>query len=305
MKPRTHDAAKGKWKGILLQLGFEAKALTGKQGPCPMCGGKDRFTFDNQGGEGSYICRGCGSGGNGWSLLKAWKGWDFREAAAEVDKVLGNVTRADPVKRQRPIEDLKALAISLWNGAEKLAPDDLVCRYLALRGCPMPTRRAVLRFARLCPVPQETGGRLAMLALVHDAEGEPVTVHRTFLRPDGGKADMENPRALMPGELPDGSAVRLATHGEMLGIAEGIETALKAGDRFKVPTWAALTAGNMAKWVPPQGVKQVVIFGDCDMSFTGQAAAYALAKRLKVKGYEVRVEIPPRIGTDWADEEAA
>ena len=31
-------------------------------GTCPMCGGKDRFRFDDKGGRGTWICSQCGAG---------------------------------------------------------------------------------------------------------------------------------------------------------------------------------------------------------------------------------------------------
>jgi putative DNA primase/helicase len=57
----------------------------------------------------------------------------------------------------------------------------------------------------------------------------------------------------------------------------------------------------MASWEPPEGVREVVVFGDSDRSFTGQAAAYQLAKRLRNMGIEVDVRIPDGVDIDWAD----
>jgi putative DNA primase/helicase len=47
------DAATGQWPSILSRLGIEVPDGPKKHGPCPACGGKDRFRFDDQGGEGS------------------------------------------------------------------------------------------------------------------------------------------------------------------------------------------------------------------------------------------------------------
>ncbi len=63
------DRALGRWRGILPALGVPAKALSNRHGPCPMCGGKDRFRFDDKGGRGTWICSQCGAG-DGIELVK-------------------------------------------------------------------------------------------------------------------------------------------------------------------------------------------------------------------------------------------
>lgn len=105
----------------------------------------------------------------------------------------------------------------------------------------------------------------------------------------------------MPGKVPDGSAIRLCPPAERLGIAEGIETALAAARLFNMPVWAATNATMLAKWQPPDCAREIIVFGDADPAFGGQAAAYSLAHRLAVRDRTVRVELPPQIGTDWAD----
>jgi putative DNA primase/helicase len=54
------DRAKGRWRNILPSLGIPSKALTNRHGPYPMCGGKDRFRFDDKGGRGTWFCSQCG-----------------------------------------------------------------------------------------------------------------------------------------------------------------------------------------------------------------------------------------------------
>lgn len=300
MRVSTKDAARGKWKGILATLGINPSHLSGKHGPCPMCGGKDRFRFDNKGGDGTYYCSQCGSG-NGFDLLRGVNNWDFRTAAAEVDRIVGNISAEAPAK-QLTDEQRSDMLNRLWKSGAPIRSDNPASRYIGSRGLYLPQNADCLRYAARCPVPGG-GFATAMLALVSGPDGKPVNIHRTFVRPDGsGKAEMDEPRALMPGRIPDGAAIRLASiHGERLGIAEGIETALAAGERFKIPTWAAINSTILAKWIPPAGVTEVVIFGDNDPKYGGAAAAYALAHRLAVKGLSVEVRIPDAIGTDWAD----
>jgi putative DNA primase/helicase len=72
------------------------------------------------------------------------------------------------------------------------------------------------------------------------------------------------------------------------------------------PVWATVSATNMEKVWIPDTVKSICIYADNDASFTGQAAAFALAKRLKQDDRrtgprEVKVFVPQNTGTDFAD----
>lgn len=299
---KTADAARGKWRGILLSLGIDQKFLTGKHGPCPMCEGRDRFRWDNFGGNGGWICNQCGSG-DGFKLAMALKGWDFQACAKAVDDVVGNVTETDkaPTRdKDRERDNMRRLYVE----SSPIRPDDPAGRYLKSRVALPASLPACLRFGQYVPAP---GGATypALLAVVSSVDGAAINMHRTFLGPKG-KAEIATPRAMMPGEHPEGSAVRLfPVIGEKLGIAEGIETAFGAAARFSMPVWSALNSTALAKWTPPPTVTEVVIFGDNDPKFGGQKAAYALAHRLAIKGITVRVEIPPVMGKDWADADCA
>ena len=294
---KTLEAAQGKWKGILLQLGVERKHLTGSHAPCPLCGGEDRFRFDNKHGNGSSICNQCGAN-TGMQLLQKVNGWDFRTAAAEVDKVLGNV-QADTVKPAMDDEKRRAMLNALWRAGRPIERDDPAGWYLTSRIGAGWQDCSDLRYVEQCPSPDGVK-RPAMIALVRDAEGNPVNIHRTFLHDEGRKADMDNPRAMMPGSIPPGSAVRLFSASQTLGICEGIETAYAAARLFSVPVWSAINSTMLAKWEPPAMVERVMVFGDNDRAFGGQSAAYALAHRLSRK-CAVEVHIPKRQGADWAD----
>jgi len=51
-------------------------------GPCPGCGGRDRFRVwpAAKGGEGSYWCRGCGKGGDVVQFFVDFRGYPYRQA---------------------------------------------------------------------------------------------------------------------------------------------------------------------------------------------------------------------------------
>lgn len=301
---KTSDRARGKWRGILLGLGVESKLLDGKHGPCPFCEGRDRFRWDNSNGNGSFICGQCGAG-DGIEFLKRLKGWDFKEAARAVDEVIGGGVTAEKLPPRMDEKTRIERLNKLWADSIRLDGSDMASRYLAGRDVLPASLPSCLRFAARCPVP---GGNHApaLIALVSGSDGNHVNMHRTFLGPNG-KADMDNPRAMMPGEIPAGSAVRLfPVHGNRLGIAEGIETAFAAAKRFGMPVWSAINSNGLSKWQPPAGVDEVHIFGDCDPKFGGQAAAFALAHRLAARlNLAVQVHIPGQIGLDWADSDAA
>jgi putative DNA primase/helicase len=300
-RANTLELAQGKWRGILGMLGVASSFLTGKHGPCPICDGKDRFRFDDKDGRGTYHCSGCGAG-TGMQLLQRLNGWDFKTAASEVDKIIGEVT-AEKVKPA--LDDAKRVELlrSLWSSGLTASDGDPIARYLASRGLPLPQNRQCLRYVDRCRAPEHCGGGIhpAIVAMITDADGKPATLHRTFLGPNG-KADIEDPRATMPGLIPDGAAIRLSMHGERLGIAEGIETALAASVMFDMPVWAAINSTMLSKWKAPEHVREVVVFGDNDTKFGGAAAAYALAHRLVCRDHlAVDVRIPDQVGADWAD----
>jgi len=298
---KTAHAAKGKWRGILMTLGLPEKCLKDRHGPCPLCDGVDRFRWDNKDGRGTYICNQCGAG-DGMKLALEYTGRPFQEVAAEIDGMLGNIKpeaarpEIDPEKRRDLLRDT-------YKATRRVERGDLVHRYLTSRGVEEYTYPDALRFAEKLR-DGEGGIRPCMVAMVSGPDGKPVTMHRTFLKPDGsGKAEMTAPRKLMPGDLPEGACVRIGDYvaGGALGIAEGIETALSAAAMYDMQVWAAINSTMLRKWLPPEGCTDVAIFGDNDAKFGGQAAAYHLAHRLAVKGVSVTVHIPDRVGMDWND----
>ena len=126
----TIERAKGRWQEILPLLGIAMRFLRNKHGPCPLCGGKDRFRFDDRDGSGSYYCNQCGPG-PGIMLIRKLKGWDHATACAEIDKIIGDdkplppsVSRIDGGSRLYLIERIISEARS----------PEIVSNYLQSRG---------------------------------------------------------------------------------------------------------------------------------------------------------------------------
>lgn len=297
---KTVNVARGKWRGILMQLGVPDNALRNRHGPCPMCGGEDRFRFDDAEGRGTWICNQCGAG-DGMKLALAYTGKTFPEVAALIDGMVGNI-KFEASKPDRTPEQTRDLLRDTWRETVPVQPGDLAHKYLTARGVDELIYPTALRFAAKLR-DGEGGVRPCMVAMVGlPGEAKFVSMHRTFLRPDGlAKAEMEVPRKNMPGSLPDGACVMLSDfNGGALGIAEGIETAMSASALYQMPVWAALNATMLRKWVPPEGCTEVAIFGDNDANFAGQAAAFGLGYSLSGK-MPVTVHIPEAVGEDWND----
>jgi hypothetical protein len=144
-----------------------------------------------------------------------------------------------------------------------------------------------------------------MVARIDDATGKPVSVHRTFLTPEGTKAPVESPRKFMSPALEgatSGGAIRLYRPGPVLCIAEGIETALSVHLMTGLPVWAAGSAGGIGNLVVPPEVELTVVCADHDASPQAyEHGAQKLAQRLVQDGRRAKILLPEQVGTDWND----
>lgn len=295
------------WREILLASGIDEKHLRNRHGPCPACGGKDRFRFDNRHGRGDWICNHCGSG-DGFRLLMNAMRIDFAEARKLVMSTAGLRESApvqyaprqltpEPEEISSPTQRVRALL------RESCMVDD--CEpsrlYLASRKLwPLP-RGHSLRAHPSVPYWHEKQciGRFpALIAAVRDMGGELVTAHVTYLEPTGEKLrDFEPRKILSAMKGREGCAVPLMPHGDTLGIAEGIETALSAAIMHEVPVWSALNKTLLQKFEPPATVNKLIIFADRDVA--GLDAATKLMERLQER---VRLVIKTPQSDDWNDQ---
>ena len=306
------EKAKGLWEHILPALNIPSSFLVGKHGPCPLCGGKDRFRWDNIDGNGTYYCSQCDAG-NGMSLVMKKNNWEFLEACDRVLEFLGDngeIKPHIPKKKngEKMSEDAKeeinlilSQALPIRQGPEALA-------YLKSRK--LSTVPPSLLFHKELWHPYERKTFPGIVAKIESSEGKIVGLHKTYLGKDS-KADIEKYRLMSKTiETISGAAVRLRPVKETgkpelcgrVGVAEGLETALIVNELYGLPVWAVLSTSGMASFKPPEGVKHVSVFMDRDKNYAGQLAGFKLLNRLHNEGYETTDYMPRVLGDDFLDE---
>lgn len=268
-----------------------------------MCGGSDRYRYDNNRNDGDWFCNVCGSG-DGLSLLQNAMNLDFAAAAKMVDELLDdNDIDEKPFRERQNTEERRANLNRLWRSATS---EEVWRKYLASRGIKGDVLDRVedVRGHHALQLhdsdPEIAGKYPAMVSLIRDANGDPASIHRTYLDTKIGKQ-----KKIMPTvNSISGGYVRLMRPDEQLGLAEGIETALSFTMATGVPAWACISAHNLEHFDSvPEHVRQVFVVADNDESFVGQAAAFACAKRMKVKRHKdmVMVWMPRPMGWDCND----
>jgi putative DNA primase/helicase len=288
----------GRWPGILDTLGIEVGH--GKHCACPMCGGEDRFRFDDREGRGTWFCNYCGAG-DGFKIVQEVLTIDFKEAITEIAKIIGNIPEGQIRKEKTISPDILR---KIFTGSKPFTATDTVGRYLFNRGLEVSTDK--IRFHPKCYEP-ETGEKIpTMLAVFIMPNDEAVTIHRTFLSDLSEKADIKEPKKLMPAlKKMSGGAIRLfdPTEEGHVGLAEGIETALAVRQMMNIPCWSSVSSTLMEKFEPPKNIKHLHIFSDNDFNYAGQKASFILANRVIIqKKIKASVYIPDKPGTDFLDE---
>jgi putative DNA primase/helicase len=322
------------WISLLVSYGVPAACLTGDASACPICGGTDRFTYDNKRGRGNWICRQCDNGkpmaGNGLQLITRLNRIGFYRLMCKIDgesppQRLGSVgvAKAPKPKRKARPEFVEKRLTSMWAAAKPVSNGDLVMRYLSTRvpGLRIPPSPALrLGMLEYWHEKKVIGSWPGILARFQLPDGRLGTLHRTYLeRSRPAKAEIVSSHGeILDQKLNDmtlnplkGGAVRLMepVNGE-IGIAEGLESACAAHMESGVPMWYCLNIGLLRQFAVPEGlgIRVVHIFVDFDEidAKTGKSAGVAggieLAKRLRSEGFTVFVHRPRVRGTDFADQ---
>lgn len=333
MLPKAETLADGHWPEILMHAGVDSTYFKATNGPCPFCGGKDRYRWSNKNG-GLYICGQCTEAKykSGFDFLARHKGFSsFQQSANYVRGyfgINGSLSDDDVVRRlaQTPthsvrVDPQKSLERMHRQWSETLAvtPNDPVHAYLTKRVVGL---RHVPDEIRYHPAldywnpPEALGGRPtllgkfpAMLVRGFNEIGELVQMHKTYLDAFGHKADVPNPKKTDQGVGCNSFAFRMGHPADVLGVSEGIETGLAASLMRGVPVWPCHSTSILANFVLPPDlvsvVKKLYIFADSDEvkngKKPGEEAAKTLAERVKKLGLKSIIIRPVRSGTDFAD----
>lgn len=312
------------WRCLLPSLGIDEQYLTRCHGPCPACGGKDRFRFDDKDGRGTFFCNNCRAG-DGFRLVELVTGWTPKQTLEAVAQALGldgrkkpnpdsPHRRVIPAPADRPIEREKRTnkLKQIWLESAPLKPGSPGWKYLTeVRGIPLASIPETARFHNALTYwepgadgkPRNRGNHPALVFTVHSGNGDPVGLRLIYLTPEGEKLEVKEPKKLQVIEAgaATGGAVRLAEPADLLAISEGIETGLAIQTARAIPVWAAGSAVLLEKIAIPEHVKTVLIFSDNDLNNCGQSAAYALASRLRTQNKAVGIYTPEKPGSDWLD----
>jgi hypothetical protein len=135
--------------------------------------------------------------------------------------------------------------------------------------------------------------RGAMIAAVHQPKQGITAIQKTPIRSDFSRGDR-----MTKGPLGSG-AVRLGAAREIMGIAEGTETALSAMTLTGMPVWASLGGKRLHNVELPSFVREVHIFADNDTP--GREAAYRASDAHRELGRTVRIRRPPPQFKDFND----
>ncbi|EPD3253830.1 primase-helicase zinc-binding domain-containing protein, partial [Cronobacter sakazakii] len=286
----TVKQACGHWPRILPALGV--KVIKNRHQACPVCGGSDRFRFDDKEGRGTWFCNQCGAG-DGLKLVEKVFSVSASEAAGKVNAVTGNLPLVAPeviataeAETDAGRKAAAALAAKLMEKTRTATGN----AYLARKGlagyeCVMLTGT------------HKTGGVTFSAGDVavplYDESG--TLVNLQLINADGIKRTLK------------GGAVKGACHtiegkkqaGKRLWIAEGYATALTVHHLTGETVMVALSSVNLLSLASLARLQhpacQIVIAADRDLNGVGQTSAAAAAEAC-----EGTVALPPVFG-DWND----
>jgi hypothetical protein len=286
------------------ELGRRGIRLSGRGpercGPCPVCGGTDRFSINTK--KQVWNCRGCAKGGDVIALVEHLDAADFKEACSTLG-VDGQAEIAAAKPRSETADNNSSRAGELWRAAAPIA-GTLAEVYLRSRGLDYADPGGeVLRFHGRCRFGPGTV-RPCIVALFRGIIGDkPAAIHRTALTPDGRKIDR-----MTLGPI-GAAAIKLTRDDDVeygLHIGEGLETTLAGMALSFKSAWALGSAGGIRAFPVFDGVDCLTILVDHDNPDrhgrqAGHVAARECSQRWRNAGREVLFVVPHVRGHDMAD----
>ncbi|HBR1160739.1 toprim domain-containing protein [Klebsiella pneumoniae] len=271
----VRSRANGYWPSILERLAIPTNR---GEGPCPACGGKTRYRFDNKDNRGTYFCSHCGAG-TGLDLVMKVNQCGAREAAELVAEAMALPMPEPKPAREKPQTDIAGKVAAL---AAKASPGQSA--YLASKGLQ-------------CPFPMLADGSLLLVL----KNGAGATTGAQVIKPDGSKR-------LVAGTVKKGSfcVVNSGETPETVIIAEGLATALSVQQfRPDATIIAAIDVGNLLPVAQVMRQRypgaQIIIAADNDIKpgepNTGKSAAEKSAKA--VSGWVALPQSEEK--ADWND----
>jgi putative DNA primase/helicase len=294
-------AASGHWPHVLGELGINIPQR-GKHGPCPVCGGKDRFRFDDKEGRGTFICNEC-KAGDGLDLVAKATGKPLKEAAAMVAPLVGlDGAGMDPAEREclqkeqqaRAAQERKQGELMRKKAARRAAAIMQDCEwgqspYLVNKGLRWPKggmNRTVIAIG------EETFPAGSAVVSLTDEAGYLVNVQ--LIRDDGTKCYLAGGQK--------GGAFHRIDGGELVALVEGYATGLSAHLTTGATVYCAMDCGNLMKVAGiarrqhPNAV--ILVCGDNDATTTGNPGKTKAMQAAQAVG--AWVSLPPVTG-DWND----
>ena len=318
------------WTFVFSQLAPSLSYMlqnTKKRYACPVHGSSSttkgdglRFLKDFE-STGGILCNTCGPKADGISALAFLTNTPWGEVCRDIAELLGVEPDKEVKKGSRSVAQSKQLQVVVpeprvvspeevekvrrkldwyWDTSQEIG-DELpapIALWFKSKGCLVDADilRPIVRFKPSFPyyvdkVP--SGHYFLMVVAVRDVfTGEILTIHRTYLTPDGKKAPVDDPRKTteyLPNAVIGNMGVQIGTPIDGVEfVAEGLETALVINRVYGLPVRATLTTSVLRALQVYQGtdnaaqpIKQVVCFTDNDYSCAGAMAVDELERHLK------------------------
>lgn len=280
----------GAWRQTL--EGYGCQLPSGRHhGPCPVCGGKDRFRFDDKDGRGTWFCSQCDpQSGGGLMLLSRYLGKPTIEVAKELlgqdmPRTVAPV-RSHSATDEQMREDLRKRAAK---GAEMLMENSMLAShaYMDKKGL---TGEWHVNAQIMMGADNERIEPGALLLVPVYKDGELVNVQK--IKQDGTK------RPIYGGDMAGVCHVIKGT-GRTVAVVEGFATGVTVNRMTNATTYVAFNTGNLASVTAQaraeHGTSTLIIFADNDEH--GAGLKYAEEAAIPVNA---KIALPPEVG-DWDD----